>query len=106
MNRHGRIPVCGMISGYSQKPEERYGVSNLFHLVAKSLKVEGFIVSEPDFGPKYGKEHQEVYGKWLAEGKVKAKIHATEGIDKAAEGLVGMLNGENFGKAVLHISDP
>ncbi|RKU39706.1 hypothetical protein DL546_000068 [Coniochaeta pulveracea] len=105
MNNNGRVPVCGMISGYNQKPEERYGVTNLFHIVAKTLTLKGFLVSQPDFGPKHAKEHQEQFGKWLAEGSVKAKIHYTEGIDKAAEGLVGMLNGENFGKAVLRISE-
>jgi NADPH-dependent curcumin reductase CurA len=29
----------------------------------------------------------------------------TEGIENAAEGLVGMLEGKNFGKAVLKIAD-
>lgn len=31
----------------------------------------------------------------------KAKMSLTNGIDHAAEGLVGMLEGKNFGKAVL-----
>jgi len=103
MNRHGRIPCCGMIAGYNQKPEDRYGVSNLFHIVSKRLLIEGFIVGDKDFGPKYAKEHQENMQKWLAEGSVKAKLHVTEGIDKAAEGLVGIFRGENFGKAVLKV---
>jgi len=33
------------------------------------------------------------------------RLSVTEGIDHAAEGLVGMLKGENFGKAVLTIAD-
>jgi NADPH-dependent curcumin reductase CurA len=105
MNDHARIAACGMISGYNQKPEERYGVSNLFHVVSKRIVFEGFIVSDPEFGPKYAREHQENLQKWLAEGSVKAKLHVTEGMDKAAEGLVGIFKGENFGKAVLHIAD-
>lgn len=105
LNLHGRIAACGMISGYNQKPEERYGVTNLFHIISKRLQIEGFIVSDKDFGPAYAKEHQEKLQKWLAEGSVKAKLDVTEGIDRAAEGLVGIFQGKNFGKAVLKISD-
>lgn len=67
--------------------------------------MRGFIVSDPGFGDKYAKEHQERMQQWLAEGSVKAKLSETDGIDKAAEGFVGMLEGKNFGKAVLKIKD-
>lgn len=40
---------------------------------------------------------------WLADGSVKAKLSITEGIDNAADGFVGMLQGKNFGKAVLNV---
>ncbi len=40
---------------------------------------------------------------WLADGSIKAKLDVTQGIDNAAQGLVGMLEGKNFGKAVLKI---
>lgn len=76
------------------------------HLVGKRLLMQGFIVSDPDFGPAYAKEHQEKVQKWLAEGSMKAKLHVTEGIDYAAEAFVGMLEGKNFGKAILKIRDP
>lgn len=67
--------------------------------------MRGFIVSDPDMGPKYAREHQEKMQQWLADGSVKAKLHVTQGIDHAAEGLVGMLEGKNFGKAVVKIKD-
>jgi NADPH-dependent curcumin reductase CurA len=67
--------------------------------------MRGFIVHDPDFWPKYEKEHQEKMSQWLAEGTVKAKLSVTEGIENAAEGLVGMLEGRNFGKAVVKIKD-
>jgi NADPH-dependent curcumin reductase CurA len=60
-------------------------------------------VGKPDFGPAYFKEHQEKMQGWLADGSFKPKLYVTEGIDNAAEGFVGMLKGENFGKAVLKI---
>jgi NADPH-dependent curcumin reductase CurA len=67
--------------------------------------MHGFLVGDEDFGPAYRQEHQENVQKWLAEGSIKAKLAVTEGIDRAAEGLVGMLEGKNFGKALLKIRD-
>ncbi|KAI0014754.1 NAD(P)-binding protein [Xylariomycetidae sp. FL0641] len=103
MNTKGRIPVCGMISGYNQQPNERYGVKNLFQIVAKLITMQGFLVGQPEFGGAYREEHQKNVQAWIADGSFKAKLHVTEGIDKAAEGFVGMLKGENFGKAVVKI---
>ncbi|XDG02754.1 hypothetical protein ABKA04_002369 [Annulohypoxylon sp. FPYF3050] len=103
MNSHGRIPVCGMISGYNLPPDQRYGVKNLFLLISKTITMQGFLVGQPDFGRAYFQEHQQNVQKWIAEGSFEAKLDVTEGIDRAAEGLVGMLKGENFGKALLKI---
>ncbi|RYP04939.1 hypothetical protein DL764_004151 [Monosporascus ibericus] len=103
MNTGGRIPVCGMISGYNQPPEQRYGVKGLSHLVSKLITMQGFLVGKPEFGPAYYAEHQEKVRGWLADGSLRAKLHVIEGIDNAAEGFVGMLRGDNFGKAVLKI---
>ena len=74
-------------------------------IIAKRILMQGFVVGDANFGPKYGKDHQQKVSAWLADGSVKAKLHETRGIEKAAEGFVGMLNGENFGKAVLIIKD-
>ncbi|KUI72198.1 Zinc-type alcohol dehydrogenase-like protein PB24D3.08c [Cytospora mali] len=106
MNPFGRVVCCGMISQYNVKgPSEQYGVKNLTAVVTKRLTMEGFIVSDPKFGPVYAMEHQKNMQKWLSEGTFKAKLSVTEGIGKAAEGFVGLLEGKNFGKAVLKIAD-
>lgn len=103
LNVGGRIPTCGMIGGYNTPRDQQQGIKGLMNIVAKSITIQGFLVGTPEFGPVYAKEHQEKFSQWLAEGSVKAKQHVTEGIDNAAEGFIGMLNGENFGKAVLRI---
>ncbi|RMZ73756.1 hypothetical protein GMOD_00004546 [Pyrenophora seminiperda CCB06] len=105
MRDFGRIIACGMISQYNTKPSEQYPIRNLMNVVAKRLTIRGFIVADANMGPKHAKEHQEKLSKWLAEGTFKAKISTTEGIDNAVEGFLGMLEGKNFGKAVLQIAD-
>ncbi|ROW07358.1 hypothetical protein VMCG_03748 [Cytospora schulzeri] len=106
MNSWGRVVACGMISQYNIKdPAERYGVKNLPFLFTKRLTMEGFIVGDPKFGPVYAKEHQEKLQQWLHDGTFKAKLSVTEGIENAGQGFLGLLTGENFGKAVLKIAD-
>jgi NADPH-dependent curcumin reductase CurA len=94
-----------MISQYNLKPEEAYPIRNLMQIVAKRLKVQGFIVSDPNMGPLHFKDHQEKLQKWISEGTFKAQQSITKGIDNSVEGFLGMLKGENFGKAVLEIAD-
>jgi len=94
-----------MVSQYNLKPGEQYPIRNMMQFVAKRLKMQGFIVGDENMGPKHGKEHQKNVQKWIADGSFKAKMSVTEGIDHAAEGLIGMLEGKNFGKAVLQVAD-
>lgn len=105
LNPFGRIIACGMVSQYSVKPGESYGVHNMIQVVSKRLTIRGFIVSDANMGPLYIKQHNENVAKWLHDGSFKTLTDVTEGIDNAAEGLVGMLEGKNFGKAVLKIAD-
>ncbi|KAL8693499.1 MAG: hypothetical protein Q9218_001688 [Villophora microphyllina] len=104
LTNYGRIVTCGMVSQYNVASEdERYGVKNLANVVSKRLKMQGFIVGDPGFGPKYAVDHQKNVAKWIHDGSFKAQQSVTKGIDNAIGGLVGMLKGENFGKAVLTI---
>ncbi|KAK7900010.1 hypothetical protein LTR67_003756 [Exophiala xenobiotica] len=103
LNWHGRIVECGQISQYNLAPQDRYPLRNTFNLVAKRLLMQGFMVGDEQFGPKWFKEHQEKVSAWLKDGSFKAKIHEDVGMDKAGDAFVGMLKGENFGKAVLKV---
>ena len=94
-----------MVSQYNLEEGQRYGVKNLINMVAKRLTMRGFIVGDPDMGPKYAAEHQENVSKWIHEGSFKAQQSITDGIDNAITGFLGMLKGDNFGKAVLKIAD-
>lgn len=94
-----------MISQYNVKPGEGYPIRNLMQTVAKRLKMQGFIVGDANMGPKYAADHQKNLQKWIHDGSFKAQMSVTEGIDQAAEGLLGMFAGKNFGKAVLTIAE-
>ncbi|EXF86467.1 zinc-binding dehydrogenase [Colletotrichum fioriniae PJ7] len=103
MNTEGRVAVCGMISNYNTPAGQQKGINGLMQVVTKQITLQGFLVGNPKFGPAYFKDHQENLQKWLSEGSVKSKLAVTEGIDNAADGLIGMLTGKNFGKAILKL---
>ncbi|KAK5940066.1 hypothetical protein PMZ80_007484 [Knufia obscura] len=105
MNKFGRIIACGMIAEYNAKDEsEKYGHKNLMMIVGRQITMRGFLVGEdPSCGPKHKDDHQRNVKKWLKDGSFTAKIHEWD-ISEGDKGFVGMLKGENFGKAVLKVS--
>ncbi|KAF2491240.1 NAD(P)-binding protein [Lophium mytilinum] len=105
MKPFGRIIACGMISQYNLPPKEWYGIKNTMMIVAKRVKFQGFIVGDDNMGPKYTKEHQEKLQQWIKDGSFKVKFSETVGIDNAVDGFIGMLEGKNFGKSVMVISE-
>lgn len=94
-----------MISQYNLQPEEQYGVKNLMNVVAKRLTIRGFIISDPDFGPKYSSEHQKAFAKKIHDGSIKTLSHTIRGIENGPAAFVSMLEGGNMGKAVLRIAE-
>lgn len=71
--------------------------------VIKRLTMTGFLVGDANMGPKYSQEHRENVCRWLKDGSFKGKIHETVGMENAADAFLGMLKGDNFGKAVLKV---
>ncbi len=103
MNMHGRIACCGAVSQYdtgNPAPGPR-GVPGL--LVTKRLKMQGFIVS--DFYSEIEKAEADL-AKWVASGELKVVEDVLDGLEKAPEGLVGLLAGKNLGKRMIKVADP
>jgi hypothetical protein len=96
----GRFAMCGAISMYNAT-EPPPGPRNLFFVVGKQLKLQGFIVSThwdmmPDF-------HRDL-AQWVKEGKVTWKETVFEGIDRAPDAFRGLFSGENLGKMLVKLS--
>ena len=43
--------------------------------------------------------------KWVGEGQITCKEDVTDGLENAIQGFIGMLEGKNFGKAVIKVSE-
>jgi NADPH-dependent curcumin reductase CurA len=92
----GRVTLCGAISNYNTATPA--GVRNLGLAVGKRLTLRGMLV----FDLEHLRDQfvREVAG-WIAEGKLRYRETVTEGLDRAPEAFIGMLNGENTGKALV-----
>lgn len=103
MNEKGRISCCGAVSQYDTKtPSSPRGLPGL--LVVKRLKMEGFIVS--DFAHKDAECEKQMLA-WAESGDIKIVEDILDGLEKAPEGLVGLLGGKNRGKRMVRLApDP
>ena len=101
VNPFARIIACGMISQYNlEKPD---GVHNLMSIIGNRVLMQGFIIS--DHYARMPEFHAEMGG-WIKQDKIQYREDITEGIENAPAAFIGMLKGENFGKAMVEIAKP
>ena len=101
MNPNGRIALCGMIEQYNDTTP-RPGPNNLMAAIAKSLKIQGFIVSNhSDLSEKFLSDMK----LWIDAGKMQWKETIDEGIESAPDAFLKLFKGQNFGKMLVRISE-
>ncbi|MEM7406915.1 MAG: NADP-dependent oxidoreductase [Pseudomonadota bacterium] len=99
MNPFGRIVVCGMISGYNDV-ERQPGPGNLFNIIGKNLRMQGFIVTQLwDMYPQFIEDMRE----WIPAGKIRWKETVEEGIENAPRAFMKLFTGDNFGKMLVRL---
>ena len=99
MNRHSRIVVCGLIAEYNLA--EPYPHRRLRSILVNRIRMQGMIVF--DWKGRYG-EALAGLARHLADGRLKYRESIVEGLDNAPRALIGLLNGENFGKQLVRVA--
>jgi len=97
---HGRIAWCGAVSQYNST-EPPVAPRNLYDVVHKSLRLEGFLVR--NHRDAQG-ELEEFLAPHLRSGRVRAEETVVEGFDHVVDAFLGMLRGENLGKMIVQVS--
>jgi NADPH-dependent curcumin reductase CurA len=99
-NQFARFAICGMISQYNNT-DAGYGVKGLSNIVGKSLRIQGFIVSNHwNLQPAF---LQDMAG-WIASGQIKYNETIDDGIENAAGAFLKLFRGENLGKMLVKLS--
>jgi hypothetical protein len=99
MNPFSRIVVCGLISDYNAT--EPYALKTIRSVLVNRIRMQGMIVF--DWRERYGEALKALAG-YAAQGKLKYRESVLEGIERAPQGLIGLLKGQNFGKQLVKLA--
>jgi NADPH-dependent curcumin reductase CurA len=67
----------------------------------RRVGVQGFIIFD-DYGPHFG-DFQKQMSEWFTAGKIKYREDIVEGLERAPDAFIGLLQGKNFGKLVVKV---
>src|SRR5579863_6216099 len=102
LNDFARMVMCGMIAEYNDS-SPRPG-PNLGAVIRKRLKIQGFIVS--DQRQRTG-EFRAMAAPLVRAGQLKYREDIVDGLERAPEAFIGLLQGKNFGKLLVRLAaDP
>jgi NADPH-dependent curcumin reductase len=103
LNGFARVPVCGLIAQYNggavgtdRLPETMRAV------LTKSLTLRGFINYE--FAQEHYAEFLRTVSAGIADGRIRYREDITDGLENAPAAFLGMLEGRNFGKALVRVA--
>ncbi len=99
MNTHGRIVCCGMISGYNST-QKQPGPSNLFKIIGKQLRIQGFLVRAHD---DMQHEFQRDMSQWIASHQIHWQESITDGLENAPAAFLKLFSGDKTGKALVRV---
>lgn len=101
MNEYGRIPLCGMISGYNLDTPP-VGQKQIWQLVVKSARLEGFLIK--NYLDRFPEGITQM-ATWMAEGKLKHREDIVVGLLNTPHAFLKLFDGTNTGKLVVQVGE-
>jgi NADPH-dependent curcumin reductase len=105
LNTFARVPVCGLIAQYNATdppPGPNLLPATMRAVLSKSLTLRGYINYE--FAAEHYAPFLRTVGAALADGRIRYREDITDGFENAPAAFIGMLEGRNFGKALVRVS--
>ena len=103
LNEFARVPICGLVAKYSgADPGLRTDrtMEVLERILLFRIKMQGlFVFDHADLEPEFLRH----VTAWIGEGKIKYREDVVDGLDKAPEALITVLNGKNLGKLLVRV---
>ncbi|GAA4933909.1 NADP-dependent oxidoreductase [Streptomyces coeruleoprunus] len=98
LREYGRIAWCGAVGQYNSTGGAPAAPRNLFDVVGKSLRLEGFLVRN------HRDAQEELYDlavPHLRSGRLRSDETVVDGFDRIVDAFLGMLRGRNTGKMLV-----
>jgi NADPH-dependent curcumin reductase len=105
LNGFARVPVCGLIAQYnvaSRAARPDLLPATMRQVLTKSLTLRGFINYE--FAAEHYSSFLRTVSAGIADGRIRYREDITDGIENAPAAFIGMLDGHNFGKALVRVA--
>jgi NADPH-dependent curcumin reductase CurA len=96
----GRIVICGQVSQYNAEGPIERGFDPRVLIVFRA-RMEGFLIS--DYAHRFAEADQRLT-RWISDGTLRYREDVTEGLENAPKAFIGMLQGENRGKALVKVN--
>src|SRR5258706_7825079 len=104
LNQFARVPVSGLVAQYSGggagERTDRLPAT-MRAVLSKSLTMRGFI--NYDFASDHYAAFLREVGAGIADGRIRYREDFVDGLEKAPEAFIGMLQGRNFGKLIVRV---
>src|SRR5467141_5048276 len=105
LNKFARVPVSGLVAQYSSAGRgdrtDRLPAT-MREILSKRLTVHGFIYNE------FAAEHYPAFLReveaGIADGRIRYREDIVDGLERAPEAFIGMLEGRNFGKLIVRVA--
>jgi len=104
INMKARIAMCGAISQYG-KDEKMYGPPNIYNLLNKRARIEGFIVLDYAADKRWWAKAHDDMTQWYLQGRMKYKLDVVDGLENAAKAVTKLFNGTNTGKLLVKVAE-
>jgi NADPH-dependent curcumin reductase CurA len=104
LNTGARVPVCGLIAHYNDTapPEGPDRLPRVMSVIlSRRIKLQGFIIMD-HYETRFA-DFSRYMQSWVKDGKVKVQEYLVEGLERASQGLIDVLQGKNLGKAVVRV---
>jgi NADPH-dependent curcumin reductase CurA len=105
LNTFARVPVCGLIAQYNATgPAAGPNLlpATMREVLTKSLTLRGYINYE--FAADHYPAFLRTVGAAISDGRIRYREDITEGLENAPAAFIGMLEGRNFGKALVRVA--
>ena len=96
-----RVAICGQIAQYNDT-KVAIGPRNLRHFLVKRASLKGLLVF--DWRDRYP-EGLARLERWVRSGEITYREDIVHGLEKAPDAFAGLMEGRNFGKQLVQVSD-
>jgi len=106
LNIGARVPVCGVIAHYNDEapsPGPNRLPKTMSTVLQKRIRMQGFIILD-HYADRFDAFRRDM-AEWIATGRVKVREDIVDGLERAPAAFIGLLQGHNFGKLVVRVSD-